>query len=561
MTTSFTRREFILQAAGTALALNNFGVPDKTGDLLQGLREERKKLAHRRRRIIFNNDGDDQNDPGADTPAGLLKVRTTALLDSQVDSICYSTGNGLKLLLRDGPFSRLYRCPDPSEYGTANKNLAKLVANFGKDALEVMIDVCRNRGMEIFYSNRMNSNESSFHGDLYDINLKHPEYMLSTSTQGEARKMFPDVRSFWADWNFELPVIRKMTVDALREVCQSYDIDGIELQFVRDPLYFRSTMEGKPTTPGQTALMTELVREIRRMTEEEGLKRGRPILVQALCPMSSALSRSVGLDVETWLQEALIDILIVGRFANVTVPMKGMIDLGHRYGVPVYPWVANYAYKNHQGEFEANEQDWKMYRGDVLFRYWEGADGMYMYNVFDPTSPLWRELGDPKQLLGMDRSYVWDYLPSWRNLSNLLWEVHLASIKHRPVVPVSDGGSEPIPLMLGEEPGQGAGGEAHDTTWKLRLHVTGLTSARGFAVKVNDRALGEAKENPDSGGKGSGLWLEFSVAEKLFHAGENLVEASLGEQCERSVTLPRIDQVRLDVKAVRKDTEHPRSET
>ncbi len=557
MDESCNRRTFIkksgITVAATLVAGELFPMSAK-GMTLAELRAERRKLAHRRRRIIFYNDGDELSHPGADTPEGLLKVRTTALLGSQVDSISYYADNGLKLYLSDNPYSKLYACADPTA-APAFKNLRQLLKNYGKDALEVMIDTCRQRDMEILYANRMNVTDSMFYNPpvFWNITEKHPEYMLSSLEESQKYK-FPDVRSFGPNWNYELPMIRKMTVDALREICQSYDVDGIELQFVRAAIYFRSTLEGKPTTPEQNEMITEMVRQIRRMTEEEGLKRGRPFLVDALIPFNSTLSRFVGLDVEAWLQEGLIDILTAGPFAPMTMPMKGVIDLGHRYGVPVYPWLANYDYKNATGD-AITAPDFPMYRGDALFRYWEGADGMYMYNVFDPTLPLWREVGDAKQLRTMSRSYVWDYLPSQRNVSNLLWDVRSVSLEHRPVVPVSEGGSEAIPLMLGEGPGQKDAEGMRDGTLRLRLHVKGLTRAQGFTVKVNGRGVGEAIDFTQPGQKDKGLWLEFSPPAKLFHAGENLIEAALAEHWERTANPPQIDQARLDVKGVSENDE------
>ena len=62
------------------------------GMTLAELREARTKAAHRKRRIIFNNDG---NEPvyycKEATPEVLLECRTTALVGTQVDSIFYCT--------------------------------------------------------------------------------------------------------------------------------------------------------------------------------------------------------------------------------------------------------------------------------------------------------------------------------------------------------------------------------------------------------------------------------------------------------------------------------------
>ena len=88
---------------------------------LEKLRLERRKLAGRQRRIIFNNDGDDIGgyDPPrnqdypidasvAGTAAGLLNVRTSGLLGSHVDAMFYYSTWGMKLHFQDSsPISGL----------------------------------------------------------------------------------------------------------------------------------------------------------------------------------------------------------------------------------------------------------------------------------------------------------------------------------------------------------------------------------------------------------------------------------------------------------------------
>jgi len=49
-----------------------------------------EKAVHRRRRILFNNDGDDALYSAREpTPQGLLEVRTTPVLGTHVDTISY----------------------------------------------------------------------------------------------------------------------------------------------------------------------------------------------------------------------------------------------------------------------------------------------------------------------------------------------------------------------------------------------------------------------------------------------------------------------------------------
>ena len=66
-------------------------------DALQALREQRREAAHQQRRIIFNNDADDAlivPVKQSATAENLLKLRTTALAGTQVDTIFYCSLQG-----------------------------------------------------------------------------------------------------------------------------------------------------------------------------------------------------------------------------------------------------------------------------------------------------------------------------------------------------------------------------------------------------------------------------------------------------------------------------------
>jgi hypothetical protein len=503
------------------------------------MRAERNKMAHRPRRIIFNNDGDDLAAPGADTVKGLLKARTTALLGSQVDSIFYYSTWGMKLHHRQGPFGKLYHCPCPDRFGINMENYRKLFARTGKDTLEIMIDTCRARGLEIFYSNRMNDFHDSFWPEFsYDSRTEHPEWCMAKESEGRKYE-YPDIRTAWSAWNFEVPEIRQLTVEALREVCRTYDIDGLELDFSRGPVYFKPTMELKAVGKKHLDLMTDLVRKIRLMTEEEGLRRGRPILLSAVALTDPALSRSIGLDVETWLREGLIDVLTVGSWVEFTPIDQPFIELAHRYDVPAYALLstfikAGWCEGGTPGQYDISPAALMVWRGDAMNYFHQRADGVYAFNLFDPDAKQWRELGDPKKLAGMDKTYVWDYLPSQRKTSNLLSKMRMT--RGRGPVTVTDQGCESMPLYIGEDLGK------HQDLL-LRLQVKNLPPKNTLNIKVNGHPLTSAQTRSEDG------WIYLKPDPKVFKAGKNLVKTFLkGSKVKEPV---EVDQLRLDVRVVK----------
>ena len=500
------------------------------------LRAQRKDLAWRKRRIIFNNDGDDLAHPEADTAGGLLGARTEALVGSQVDAIWYYSTFGMKLHQEDGPYGRLYRCPGHS---LSIENARKLIAHEGRDALEITIDFCRQHGLEIFYSNRMNDSHDSLDTSiLYDIRRQHPEWSLGTQEEG-GKYDRTDIRSRWSVWNFERPEIRGLTVEALREVCARYDIDGLEIDF-RGKLYFPPTMRLEAVTQQHLEMMNEMMRELRKATEEEGLRRGRPILIAARCADDLEMSPQVGLDVETWLKEGLIDILQTG--VSMT-PVGPLIELAHRYEVPAYPLV-NVKYK------AEGYLDRAVWRGEALLRWAQGGDGIYMFNVFDPTQPLWWELGEPEELLRTDTSYV---CGPWRQPDNNAGLVTKLSIpaSRWPVVVTASVGTEPVPLSIGQDLTEPAP-QRRRRSLALRIYITGMTPAHKLLVKLNGHTLHDGilvldAEAPALRDKAKPVCIVYHNPEvSMFRLGSNELEFSLGGGTGTPCGPLNIEQVRLD---------------
>lgn len=500
------------------------------------LRAQRKEMAWRKRRIIFNNDGDDLAHPEADTAAGLLKARTEALVGSQVDAIWYYSTFGMKLHQEDGPYGRLYRCPGHS---LSIENARKLIAHEGRDALEITIDFCRQHGLEIFYSNRMNDSHDSLDTSiLYDIRRDHPEWSLGTQEEG-GKYDRTDIRSRWSVWNFERPEIRGLTVAALREVCATYDIDGLEIDF-RGKLYFPPTMRLEAVTQQHIDMMNEMMREIRKATEEEGLRRGRAILVAARCADDLELSPQMGLDVETWLKEGLIDILQTG--VSMT-PVGPLIELAHRYEVPAYPLV-NVKYK------AEGYLDRAVWRGEALLRWAQGGDGIYMFNVFDPTQPLWWELGDPEKLVKLDTSYVCGRDPLPEGSRDIAAKLTVRE-SGWPIVLSGKGGGEAVKLPVGQNLAEPVP-EGKRRSLDLRIYVTGMTPAHRLLVKLNGNTLDDGilvldAEAPALRDKAKLVCIVYHDPHpSVFRLGSNELEFSLAGGSGASDSPLSIEQVRLD---------------
>ncbi len=363
---------------------------------LASLREQRQRAAHRGRRLIFNNDGDDviytKKEPTAEA---LLALRTSPLLGSQVDSIFYSNSLCFGHSLHNSDVMEPFTC---TEELFADNGLPQLMAR-GIDPIQVMVEFCHEHGIEIFWDMRMNDTHDAMIGGYGpylrpQFKLDHPEYLV-----GSEDKQPP--RGPWSSVNYAVPEVRDLAYRFFEEVCRRFDVDGIELDFFRHPCFFKSVAEGGRASQEELDMMTDLVRRTREMTEREGLRRGRPILIAIRAPDSLEYCRGIGLDVETWLREGLVDLLVGTCYFRLN-PWEYLIELGHRYGVPVYPSLSD---ARVEGETRFSRNSLESYRARALWAWTAGADGIYLFNYFDPRGAIWRELGDPETLRARDKLY------------------------------------------------------------------------------------------------------------------------------------------------------------
>lgn len=166
----------------------------------------------------------------------------------------------------------------------------------GGDVVGDFVRRCRKDGLKAFVSLRMNDHHRTDYIDFTkDEALRagqpqsiyasrwyhdHPEYRLDDrypiaekgDLSGAAyRKRYPmQVRvDHLLDWSIEEVRQQKMTL--ITELCEHYDLDGIELDFVRFPFFFR----GETGSDERKAIMTRFVAQVRSILDRTA-KPGHP---------------------------------------------------------------------------------------------------------------------------------------------------------------------------------------------------------------------------------------------------------------------------------------------
>jgi len=120
---------------------------------------DRRDLRWRKRRIVFNDDGDtrDKRHPGSKSKEAFLSARFERAMGTHVDSYFWCVGNGM-----EEPFGR----PEPP----------------AGDPEALIAEAARQRDMEIFASLRMNDSHESlksmYGGLITPFKKEHPEFCI-----------------------------------------------------------------------------------------------------------------------------------------------------------------------------------------------------------------------------------------------------------------------------------------------------------------------------------------------------------------------------------------------
>ncbi len=164
--------------------------------------------------------------------------------------------------------------------------------------LDVFVDEAHRRGMELVPGFRINDR----HGVNKPFFEAHPDWLLKDLGHGVDYSI-PQVR----DWMFSI----------IKEVPDRFDVDGIEINFIRHCYCFPPAISAK-----QHPIMTDFMRRVRQMLDEVGRRRGRHLLLGARTPPLLDQCTHYGFDIATWVDEKLIDYLAPSDFHCVDMNVK-----------------------------------------------------------------------------------------------------------------------------------------------------------------------------------------------------------------------------------------------
>jgi hypothetical protein len=247
----------------------------------------------------------------------------------------------------------------------------------GEDPQAALIKRGHELGLHVYASIRMNDNHfdgaqvkdlaTLHHTELTRMRILHPEWLLGDRTS----------EWFALSWNFEIPEVREHRFAHIREICERYDWDGVELDWQRHAFHLP-----KETAYRMRYVMTDLQRAVRRMTDELATRRGRPFYLAARVAGTLDMCRNIGYDIPVWIREGLVDMLIPagGAATDPSLDVPAFVDLCKDTGVAVYPGFDGALPDPFVGPEDAATKD-RMRTRAIAGRYHEeGTAGIYVFN-------------------------------------------------------------------------------------------------------------------------------------------------------------------------------------
>lgn len=123
--------------------------------------------------------------------------------------------------------------------------------------------------------------------------------------------------------------------------------------------------------------MNSFMRRVKSELEKRRRRDQQHYLVSVRVPDSVEYCRAIGLDIETWLSDELTDILFTTSYLQLS-DWDCSVELGHRYGVPVYPSLDESRVRSELPRHKRNSI--RGYFGRIMNAWSSGCDGILMFN-------------------------------------------------------------------------------------------------------------------------------------------------------------------------------------
>lgn len=288
--------------------------------------------------------------------------------NTQVNCMLFNV-NYLRACYDSKVMTPYWEVPDPSN------NLSEWTRKYwqinkkGIDIFKVCVEQSRAKKISPWLSFRMNDHH--YLNNPYLINqlmIEHPEFRLSPAGSFDYGQT--EVRNYYKAF--------------IKEALERYDVDGIELDWMRTFFLFKPGMES-----GGIDLINIFMKDIRNIVEQNSKERGHQIQIAARIPVTPSIGRSFGLDGVEWVKNGSVDILIPSNFhypTNFDIPVEQWkAEIGNKYSYMLAPGMDLGIMCVNTNNSKIMYNSVETVRAFAISAYSRGADAIYLFNNFSLT--------------------------------------------------------------------------------------------------------------------------------------------------------------------------------
>jgi hypothetical protein len=329
-------------------------------------------------RILFENDGRHpliyMYEPPIQTEE--YQAAVDELAGTPVDALMFCLGDG-RTMLHDTRAGELWghnveKWPHLI-FRRAHQNAAHLIEQ-GNDPLHLICARAQQTGLRVYPQLLVQLSRGPRQVDCRCSDFRFENTHLEIGAKRIGAK--GGIEADWPGFNcldFSHEAVREERLALVREVADTYDIGGFELQLNYQPYYFHpeEVEAGMP-------LMTEWIRQVHAAVKMGDADRELVLRV----PARLASCRTAGLDVETWIREGLVDVLVGDTFAtpeiiNSNLDISELVEAAGGHPCRVHAAVHALVDSDRLGQATI-----EMVRAAACNVWDQGVDGLYLAHWF-----------------------------------------------------------------------------------------------------------------------------------------------------------------------------------
>lgn len=246
-------------------------------------------------------------------------------------------------------------------------NLQKII-NQNIELPELLIREAKNRGLDIFYSYRLNDIHDRFMPEeLPRFKMSNPDWIIGPMN-------YDGIETGYTSLNFALDEVRNLKISIIAEIINKYNFDGIEIDFMRSPPFFKPEDINR-----KSYLMTDFLKKIKKLIDNKTLTSGKKKYLAVRINESLIGAKKDGLDIEEWIKYSLVDYIILGSGA-MKINIKEFKKILKNSDTLIYPTL--YGWPSKYNPIPEN-----LARGLALNYHNQKADGLYLFNWFPHDQP------------------------------------------------------------------------------------------------------------------------------------------------------------------------------